>query len=400
MPMFATNGANSPFCTGETMQINRPPSSASVQQSQSTTTDTNAAPRIESSATSSADNLKNQLTPRSHDYLSRLQAHGSVIEKSLASSASRALENGSFMENPASEKPVSQFGVATSLDDRKGILLANFIPHNDKLELEALAFREKRFFESEAGNMQLVVMQNARHLPEVKAHQPGNDPTANASDSLNLQHTTGKDPEAEAKALDKDIKRFQSQTMHRQMASKLADSYVSKGEYKSRATALPAAHAAVLSAKARKLVMAPFQSKSEKSEAPKPMPPSSASAAVPRGPQFQFTKEEFSDFHDDRWMQDPANNPELIQDGTGSLPEAQSTHSSASSFEAPSPQLSPRRFGQVISDQMRSDLLQQLNDNAATSSADLTPGSRRNAQVFDNQFIEKLDQQLKDSGAS
>ncbi|MDW8845388.1 hypothetical protein SD961_05680 [Erwinia sp. MMLR14_017] len=398
--MFATNGANYPFCTGKTMQINRPPSSASVQQSQTTTTDKITTPEIKGSALSSADNLKNQLTPRSHDYLSRLQAHGSLTEKSLASSVSRALDKGSFMENPVSEKPVSQFGVATILDGRKGILLANFMPHNDKLELEALAFREERFFESEVGNIQLVVMQNARHLPEVKAHQPGNDPTATASDSLKLQHTTGQNPEAEAKALDKDIKRFQNQTMHRQMASKLADSYVNKGDYKSRATALPAAHAAVLGAKARKLIMSPFQSNSGKSKAPEPVLSSAASAVVPRGPQFQFTKEEFSDFHDDHWMQNPANNPELTQEGTGSLTEAQSNHPSGSSSEAASPQLSGRRFGQVISDQMRSDLLQQLNDNASSSSTNSTPGSRRDAQVFDNQFIEKLNQQLKDSGAS
>lgn len=400
MPVFATYGADSLFFAGKTMHINRHPSSVSVRQSQTTTTDKTARSGIKGSAISSADNLKNQLTPRSHDYLSRLQAHGSLTEKSLASSASRALDHGSFMENPASEKPVSQFGVATLLDGRKGILLANFIPHNDKLELEALAFREERFFESEAGNMQLIVMQNARHLPEAKANPPGNDPSATAADSLKLKHTEGHNAEAEAKALDKDIKRFQNQTMHRQMASKLADSYVSKGDYKSRATALPAAHAAVLGAKARKLVMSPFQSKSGKSEAPKPELPSSASGVIPRGPQFQFTKEEFSDFHDDCWMQDPANNPELTQDATGSLSEAQSTHSSAGSFEAPSPQLSPRRFGQVISDQMRNELSQQLSDSASTSSAGSTPAARRDAQVFDNQFIEKLNQQLKDSGTS
>jgi len=381
------------------MHINRSPSSASVHQTHTTTPDKITTPEIKGSALSSADNLKNQLTPRSHDYLSRLQAHGSLTEKSLASSVSRALDKGSFMENPVSEKPVSQFGVATILDGRKGILLANFMPHNDKLELEALAFREERFFESEVGNIQLVVIQNARHLPEVKAHQPGNDPSAATSDSLKLQHATGKDPEAEAKALDKDIKRFQNQTMHRQMASKLADSYVNKGEYKSRATALPAAHAAVLGAKARNLFMAPFQSKSGKSEAPAPVPPSAASVVVPRGPQFQFTKEAFSDFHDDFWMQNPANNPELTQDSPESLTEAQSSPASESSSEAASP-LSGRRFGQVISDQMRSDLLQQLNDNASSSPTNSTPESRRDAQVFDNQFIEKLNQQLKDAGAS
>jgi len=101
---------------------------------------------------------------------------------------------------------------------------------------------------------ELVVLQNARYLPEVK------EPPASNADSLELKHTAGQDPKAEAKSLDKDLKRFQNQTMHRQMASKLADSYVKKGEHKSHMTALPAAHATVLgAARAHKLVMKPFQ---------------------------------------------------------------------------------------------------------------------------------------------
>lgn len=380
------------------MQINRPPSSSSIDQLKTNSTGEMTTSGITGSASPSAANLKNQLIPRSHDYLSRLQAHGSLTEKSLASSAARALEKGSFMENPAREKPVLQFGVATTLDGRKGMLLANFMPHDDQLELEALAFREERFFESEAVNMQLVVLQNARHLPEIK-EQPGNH-SAVTADSLQLQHTAGKDPDEEAKALDKEIARFQKQTMHRQMASRLADSYVDKGKYNSRLTALPAAHATVLGARARQLVMKPFQSESAKNNAPRPAPPPSAPAAVPRGQQFQFTKEEFSNFHEDYWMRDPANNPELSGDGAHSPSDVQSIRSQYSLPETSSSRLSERRFGQVISDQMKNDLLQQLNDSASSSSADSTQRSRRHAQTFDDQFIQTLNQQLKNSGAS
>lgn len=174
----------------------------------------------------------------------------------MASAALVALENDRFLANPAREKPVSQFGITMTLDGRQGVLLANFTPHNDKLELEALAFREERFFEAEAGNIEMVVLDRARHLSEIKPHQP--TVGADALNALQLKQATAGDPAAEAKALEKDIKRFQNQTMHRQMASKLAKTHIKEGRYNSRLTALPAAHATVLGARVKKLVADSF----------------------------------------------------------------------------------------------------------------------------------------------
>ena len=92
-----------------------------------------------------------------------------------------------------------------------------------------------------------------------------------------------------------------------------------------------------------------------------------APAVVPRGQQFQFTKEEFSNFHDDHWMQNPENNPELTRNGAHSSTGAQSIHSQHNAPETDISERDERRFGQFINDQIKNDLLKQVNDKAPFS---------------------------------
>ena len=405
---------------------NRSPSPAAMQQAQTASAGNTTASSTAGSATSAMPNLKNQLTPRSEDYLLRLKHHGTLTEKAMASAASTALENDRFLANPAREKPISQFGITMTLEGGKGVLLANFTPHNDKLELEALAFREERFFEAEAGKIETVVLDRARELPEIKPDHS----SAGAHSGLQLKQTGGGDAEAEAKALDKDIKRFQNQTMHRQMASKLANTHVAEGRYNSRLTALPVAHATVFGARVKKLVTTPFQQ--EKNRAVPPQPSKAPAAAIPGGQQYQFSKQEFADFYEEQWLphREIADNAEQ----PGAMPSAQASRpgSAASVADASAdtqPDVSSRRRGQFFSQEMQSQLQQQIGSGSSGSStADNGPGSphsdaqasysgaaasaagapadtqpdvssRRRGQFFSQEMQSQLQQQLK-SGSS
>lgn len=320
----------------------------------------------------------------------------------MASAALVALENDRFLANPAREKPVSQFGITMTLDGRQGVLLANFTPHNDKLELEALAFREERFFEAEAGNIEMVVLDRARHLSEIKPHQP--TVGADALNALQLKQATAGDPAAEAKALEKDIKRFQNQTMHRQMASKLAKTHIKEGRYNSRLTALPAAHATVLGARVKKLVATPFQQAFGQQENARPAPPPAPlkPSAVPPGQQYQFSKQEFANFYEEHWLPVRENTQEAAQSDTAPSASASRPGSAAGTPDSPGvtpPNALSRRYGQFISPPMQHELQQQIETGSSSSSSvsDTSPQNRRYGTTFDEQFISQLRDKLNSS---
>lgn len=148
------------------MQIKRPLSPVSHHTQLDETHNTHAS-GIEPTKSAAKSDLRKRITQRSEESLMRLRLHGTTTQKDMADAAYRALRNDLFMESPAREIPVRQFGVGTTLDQRQGILLANFMPHNDELELVALGFRPHRFFESEGGGMDKVLLDDARDLPPV-----------------------------------------------------------------------------------------------------------------------------------------------------------------------------------------------------------------------------------------
>lgn len=451
---------------------NRPPSTTPVEQSTGPSTGKMTVSNTAGSDAPSMSNLKNQLTPRSEDYLSRFKHHGSLTEKAMANAASTALEHDRFLANPGREKPVTQFGVTMNLNGCKGMLLANFTSHNDRLELEALAFREERFFEAEAGKIEMVVLDRARDLPEVKPHQPsaeeadaraesaGVESDANAGAHADAEGAVADTPPAlppekplsdreiaEAKkALDKDIKRFDNQTMQRKMASKLADTQIKEGRYNSRFTALPAAHASVasaritakttqVSAKAKEAVTTYFQQafgleeKSRPALRPAPVEPA-AIVDVPAGQQYQFSKHEFADFYEEHWLPlrentaEPEHADTALSTQTSRPGSATGLPDSAGSTQ---PTALPRRHARFINQDIQNALRQQLEagsssptslaetlpQNAQTSrpgsaaglpdSPDVTqPGasSRRYAQLFSQDLQSELQQQLESGSSS
>lgn len=341
------------------MQVNRPPVPMPHQAQLDASHNAKASNTTAASEASKAG-PKHRITSRTEDYLLRLRSHGTLLQKNMANAAYAALRNDTFISNPAREIPVSQFGIGTTLNERKGILLANFMPHNDKLELVALGFRAQRYFDSDAGGMDSVVLEDARDLPAVKIAQfladlpstrdrlelqrPHAEPEVqpqrtNTDESAHNARSSEADVAASRKALEKAINRYESQSMYRKMTDKLADQRIKDGRSSSRWTGLPTAHAAVVSGLVRTQAIAlggkvrsqastvdemmrtlaperikrmitkrdaslPLQPKAPaESAVTKPLP------AKPIGQQYQFGKNEFSNFYEDHWLLDPANAP-------------------------------------------------------------------------------------------
>ncbi|MGF6284776.1 hypothetical protein ABH912_005496 [Pseudomonas sp. BT76 TE3572] len=375
------------------MQINRPP--AIDTPPPSVATHTAAASSTTEAAVPPRASLKNRLTPRTEDYLLRLQMHGTPTQRLLAKSASFGLMNDLFMANPARDKPVSQFGVGMSLDGCIGILLANFMPHDDKFELEALAFRAERIFDSESISMEKVMLEHARELPEVEVDKHPSQSTVTPMPA-NSEQTPQGDIAAERKAIHKELQRVNGQTMHRKMASMLADRRVNDGRSSSRLTALPTAHAYLVKGKLRQMF--------GKSAALQPQrttmsaKTSATSALIPlRGPQYQFSHQEFADFFEDHWLMDPKNTRQV---------EAVRKKKNASSSKEDkvvnppnsgiSPQLELRR-GQFTGDYIKAELQKRLDQDLASSATNQAPTlpNRRAGRVVDNGLRQQLAEHLE-----
>lgn len=309
------------------MKISPPPSPTSVQA-------LNEPHRISADTTPSRESsLKSRTTDRSHDYLLRLTNHGNLHEKQMASSARIALEHGTFIHNPAVSEPVHQYGIASEVEDRKGVLLANFIAHGEQLELAALGFRESRYFGGEAGPVKVVALDHAKVLPESKPLVPAGatpfleDPVTAPETKLRKSASTPllakkkatglsdiSTQSEPAKTFEKDIKRArrdlkwmalknQLTPMHFQMASVLAASRVKQAEEEGRHmnswAALPAAHLDILKAKVKK----PRKS-SALETAPYTPPPPVQKREIPNLLPYQFPKETFAVFHEDFLLQE------------------------------------------------------------------------------------------------
>lgn len=302
------------------MQVNR--ASASINHQEPLDGSITAKARDAAPASGSLKvGLKHRITQRSQDYLLRLHSHGTLLQKPIAGVAYCALRDDTFMPNPAREKPVSQFGICTILDEQKGILLANFMPHDDMLELVALGFRAQSYFDSEASGVDNVLLEHARALPEVQT-------APSEADGV-----------AARKELKKQQRRYESQSMYRTMTNKLADQRVEDGSSSSRLTALPISHASVVGGLARAQTnsfaskvrtraatmidrirtQAPetlhsMTAKRESSQSPDIKVPTVSSSTnpqpvTPRGQQYQFGKNEFANFYENHWSQTLANTP-------------------------------------------------------------------------------------------
>jgi len=298
--------------------------------------------------------------------------------------------NDLFMANPARDKPVSQFGVGMKLDGLTGILLANFMPHGDKFELEALAFRGERVFDSESISMEKVVLEHARELPEAEVD---NHPSqfAFTPKLADFEKAPLGDIAAEQKALRKVQQRFDGHTMHRQMASKLADIRVNDGRSSSRLTALPTAHTSIVVANIRQLF--------GKSPALQPQrttmsaKTSATSALIPlRGPQYQFSHQEFADFFEDHWLMDPQNTrqAEVVEEKSGESSTVKDQVVNPPNVGIP-PQ-SERRRGQFNGDNVKAELQKRLDQDLASSAAAQAPTlpTRRAGRVVDNDLRQQL----------
>lgn len=149
------------------MQVHSARSSISVENlitEQASTTKPN---------TASPEDLKSLITQRSEDLLVRMLTHGTLQQKSLASSTYNALAMGSFIHNPVTKHPVRQFGTDSKLEGQAGTLLVNFTiaPNGDadgRLDLAAIGFQEKRHFNLENGRVVIVPLLHAKDLEEVK----------------------------------------------------------------------------------------------------------------------------------------------------------------------------------------------------------------------------------------
>lgn len=412
------------------MQINRPPAPMPHQAQ------LDASPNAKASDTTAASGApkagpKHRITSRTEDYLLRLCSHGTLLQKQMANVAYAALRNDTFMANPARETPVSQFGISMILNERKGILLANFMPHDDKLELVALGFRAQRYFDSDAGGMDNVVLEHARELPAVNTAQfladlpstrdrselqrphaePEMQPQRTNTDESAHNAKSGParpseaDVTASRKALKKDLSRFDSQSMYRQMAHKLADQRIKDGRSGSRWTALPAAHATVVKGQAsalggklrsqasaveemmRTLAPEPIQRMITKRDASLPLQPQAPAEsavtkplpATPRGQQYQFGKNEFANFYEDHWLLDLANAP---MDKKGDVIPADSEEEEANSGQAVgNPPVTP------------GSTFPERRPGRLTSSS--VPPDRRNARLISDDLVRQLNEQLE-----
>lgn len=398
------------------MQVNRPSSSINTQPTQVDAEHSAPVSSTRGFAAPSRVNLKSRVTPRTEDYLQRLRAHGNSTQRALANSACKALENDRFIANPARDKPVVQFGVSIVFHGEKGILLANFTPHDDKLELEALAFRAERFFETEISSMEKVVMEHAQALPEVKAVEHSIGAPAKLPEP-NEQSSQG-DIAAEQKALKKDAKRYQ-RSMHRQMAGWVADRRVDDGLSTSRFTALPIAHAQVAGGQLRQLVTALFQQMLGKRDALEPHQPSApidspitTALGNPRGQQYEFGIKEFADFAD--FCEDHEISETSISDLRDGLePVSGNKRTELPSSDQSSSLSSSRRNARIFDDKVfLEDLSRRVGDelepvscNKRTelpSSGQSSPlsSSRRDAKLIDNKdFLDELSRLIKDGQA-
>ncbi len=381
------------------MQVNRPPSPLVPHSLQTGATQTAATSRTQGTQASTQAKLQDKLTPRSKDYLARLRSHGTLQQRAMANAAHLALEKDAFMANPGRDKPVSQFGTSMMLDGNPGLLMANFMPHDDKLELVALAFRAVRLFQTNVKDMPRVALEHARELPEAGVQQPQNPVAGKAKVDQSPERPQG-DIAAEQKALKKEIDRFQSQTMYRQMASKLADMRVDDGRSTSRMTALPVAHATVLGATVKQLVTSPFkQMAGKRAEAPAYQAPVAPGAAgegapsIPKDQQYQFSNEEFANFYEDHWLQDPKNSGEDAEAQAPSPAQA----SAPAAPQAADNGRAARRHGQLFGNDLAAQLHAQLSqlEQPSSASTETLPRSRRHGKVFEANTVQGLNEALK-----
>ncbi|MEO4016092.1 hypothetical protein [Pseudomonas rossensis] len=318
------------------MQVNRPSLShqAPLDAPHNAATDATAASGAPKAG------LKHRITSRTEDYLLRLCTHGTALQKQMAAVAYNALQYNTFMTNPARDTPVSQFGKSMTLGEHKGILLANFMPHDGKLELVALGFRAHRFFDNDAGSIDQVVLEHARELPEVKiAHfladlpstrdrpelqRPHADPQAqpqrtNTDESAHGAKSGPVQPSwddlvaAERKKIAKDIS-SDKKSMHREMAEWLAEQRLNDGRSGSRAAALLTAHARVARVRVQKgfgnmMRVIKQQDAPLQPQAPAEWAVTNPMPATPPGQEYKFGKHEFDNFYEDHWLRDPANAP-------------------------------------------------------------------------------------------
>lgn len=306
------------------MDVNRPLTHSTLQ---TLTAGHNCVSATE--ASSSHKGLGERVTARSKDLLLRMQMHGTLQQKQMAHSAHTALEAGTFIHNPAVLLPVHQHGTSSKVDEREGVLLANFMAHDEKLELVALGFRETGHLAHDNGPVRVMALDHAKDLPEPKSASQQHSTSASPNSTLNpskpailrsksenvlskgnkagastkaLDLAATKDPESELKKARRLMRwesaKFRWTPMYLQMAASLAERRIKEGQERgeeiSQWSAVPSAHIELI--KAKILHSKNTRQREESSYIPPEKP---QEKDVPAGLAYDFPKHIFSAFHDE-----------------------------------------------------------------------------------------------------
>jgi hypothetical protein len=305
------------------MDVNRSPTQITLQ---TFTPDPNNMSATEGA--SSHKSFGEKVTARSKDLLVRMQMHGTLQQKQMAHSAHTALEAGTFIHNPAVLLPVYQHGTLSTIDEREGVLLANFVAHNEEFELMALAFRETRYLAHDSGPVRVIALDHANDLPEPKSASPQNSTLASPSHTLShsrpilirsrsenvliknnktsivsraLDLVATKDSDSELtkarRLMQWESAKFRWTPMHLQMAASLAEKRIKEGQEKGKKishwSAVPSAHMEIIKAKMLSINATNLVDNSYNP------PEKPREKDVPKGLVYEFPKHTFAVFHDD-----------------------------------------------------------------------------------------------------
>lgn len=268
-----------------------------------------------------------RLNDRSKDYILRMQQHGSPLQKQMVTSVYNALVADTMIHNNGCQPPVYQYGKAATIDGQTGVLMANFIAHDEKLELAALGFRAQRYFEHDHGPVTAVYLEDAKALPRagssadfdiaVAARLAPNN-TKSAHLDLRPLAPVPEMNEADKQAAFTQVREMviehQKTSMRTHMAKALAERRIKEGQSLGKqispASALAGAHLELMNAQIKKWI-----SGRPTPAAHSPLPPAEKRKA-PQGLQYEFPNKAFALFHEDVL----AHVPTATSDATSGAP--------------------------------------------------------------------------------
>lgn len=334
----------------------------------------------------STNYLKKLITQRSEDFLMRMIAHGTSQQQYLAKSTYEALATGLFIPNPNTDlRPVQQFGMASTLYDKKGVMLANLMPLGNELDLVAIGFREEKYFNHETGPVIIIPLEHAKDLEEVQVSTRLADKPSRGESGMEASLpkpeegrslSSGKKPDsaptlptpkptqppaaetAKAKQSGGGLRATEIGPieMQRLMAHQLVDEKIKEKreqgkEVKKTKWTVAGAHVDLMIRQAAK-----FGSKYVPGHSVAKKPAIASEKMIPKGLQYEFPKESFEVFHD-----------YLVgrEDFLDNLPLEKNSSASASKLGEKAP---ARRYGLTNQNAFEELLKKKLDENNSTKS--------------------------------